>query len=422
MHDAAWNEVWFFIPPCDWRFLPELGPPPSRLAGFFHFRMLFAKFAVKSAERLLKKKKKQYISPVAIAKQEIRDLTVCRGLFAAWVFIYHVNLHAGFSAYMGPAKGLLTHGYLGVDGFFILSGLILARVHPEMSNSMAGSFRFWGKRLARIYPVHLATILLLIGIVAGGRMVGLTPTDPQRFALVPLIENLLLIHGWGFANQWDWNYPSWSVSTEWAGYLLFPLIWFAISYWSGIIAGELLVVAMPILGLLEHVSGHGLNLTFGTALWRFFPEFIMGISTSKLVPWAADFMPSAWIALTGAILAVIGAWFGWDVMTVEGIWLVLAALTMWGDTGRKPMFGQARILRGLGLLSYSFYMSFAISELLLANLFRHFGWDPASDKLAYTGAMTLLTLLLAVLLHVLVEKPFRRLGDKWLEPPLAVAK
>jgi hypothetical protein len=23
------DEVWFFILPCDWRFLPELGPPPN---------------------------------------------------------------------------------------------------------------------------------------------------------------------------------------------------------------------------------------------------------------------------------------------------------------------------------------------------------------------------------------------------------
>jgi hypothetical protein len=29
------SEVWFFILPCDWRFLPELGPPPFGLAGFF---------------------------------------------------------------------------------------------------------------------------------------------------------------------------------------------------------------------------------------------------------------------------------------------------------------------------------------------------------------------------------------------------
>ena len=66
-----------------------------------------------------------------------------------------------FSAWLGPFSGLIRHGYLGVDGFFILSGLILARVHPELSRSAKGAFKFWGKRLARIYPVHLATLLIL---------------------------------------------------------------------------------------------------------------------------------------------------------------------------------------------------------------------------------------------------------------------
>jgi hypothetical protein len=31
------DEVWFFILPCDWRFLPELGPPPLRAGGLLSF-------------------------------------------------------------------------------------------------------------------------------------------------------------------------------------------------------------------------------------------------------------------------------------------------------------------------------------------------------------------------------------------------
>ena len=29
VHDVSQDGVWFFILPCDWRFLPELGPPPD---------------------------------------------------------------------------------------------------------------------------------------------------------------------------------------------------------------------------------------------------------------------------------------------------------------------------------------------------------------------------------------------------------
>ncbi|HQT46932.1 MAG: hypothetical protein B7X08_07315, partial [Acidocella sp. 20-63-7] len=107
-------------------------------------------------------------------KQDITDLTVCRAFFVAWVFVYHVDLYLHFSAWLGPFAGLIRRGYLGVDGFFILSGLILARVHPEISAkvqwqgmsikarplSLTSTLKFWGKRLARIYPVHFATLAL----------------------------------------------------------------------------------------------------------------------------------------------------------------------------------------------------------------------------------------------------------------------
>jgi peptidoglycan/LPS O-acetylase OafA/YrhL len=68
-------------------------------------------------------------------------------------------------------------------------------------------------------------------------------------------------------------------------------------------------------------------------------------------------------------------------------------------------------------------MSFGIIEMVLAVLFRHLGQDPANAKLIYAGAMTGLTFILAVLLHVAVETPCRRLGDRLLtpRPPLAAA-
>ena len=110
-------------------------------------------------------------------KQELTDLTVCRAVFALWVFVYHVDLYLNFSRFLGPAADLIRHGYLGVDGFFILSGLILARVHPEFNGyvnpkeafaapglklpSIRAVSCFLSKRLARLYPVHLATIVIL---------------------------------------------------------------------------------------------------------------------------------------------------------------------------------------------------------------------------------------------------------------------
>jgi len=353
-------------------------------------------------------------------KREITDLTVCRAFFAAWVFIYHIDLHAHFSAYLGPAAGLIRHGYLGVDGFFLLSGMILARVHPELAYHPEGAFRFWGRRLARIYPVHLAVILILGVLVVTGLGLGFAPRDPQRFTAASLIENLLLIQGWGFSNPLAWNYPAWSVSTEWAGYIAFPALWYFFGRWRPIIPGQTLVICMTVIGTLAFEMG-GLNLTGAVGFLRFFPEFLIGMTTIRLVPINADYMPSKVLTWVSIAVTLFGAMIGVDSLAALGLWLFLAALIMQDDAERPPIFGTAMSLRFLGRLSYAFYMSFGTIELILAQLFRHQGWDPASQKLSYAAGMTVLTFALALILHVFVETPCRRFFDRWLtKEPLAV--
>jgi peptidoglycan/LPS O-acetylase OafA/YrhL len=352
-------------------------------------------------------------------KGEIIDLTVCRALFAAWVFTYHIDLHAHFSAYLGPAAGLIRRGYLGVDGFFLLSGFILARVHPEFSTGFVGSFRFWGKRLARIYPVHLAVLLLLAAIAASGLALGIVPHDPGRFSLSALLQDLLLIQGWGVANQLAWNYPSWSISTEWAGYLLFPALCFCTVRLSQIPAALLLILCALILAIADHYFAHGLNLTFADSLWRFFPEFFAGLLTAKLVPTVAPHAPSRLLAGIGFGIIICALLKGSDTSAVAGLWLLLSSFAMQADAGRPQIFPKRNLLRFLGILSYAFYMSFATIELFLAQLYGHEGWNPANQKWAYALAMTLLTFALALTLHHLIEKPARQSIDRWLQPDKA---
>ncbi|MDD2704779.1 MAG: acyltransferase [Acidocella sp.] len=362
------------------------------------------------------------------AKQEITDLTICRAVFAAWVFTYHVDLYLNFSAWLGPFADLIRHGYLGVDGFFILSGLILARVHPEVAGKAARmlfppfelpSFKtmllFWGKRLARIYPVHLATMLILGALVLAGLAHGWAPRDPGRFDVSSFLQNLFLVQGWGGADQGTWNYPSWSVSTEWAGYLLFPICWYLLSYFIPLVAIQVAIVGFVAMGLIFVVHGDNLNLTFSLGLVRFFPEFLIGICTARVVHLYADFqMLRRGSFILGLVLSIASVAFGVDFAAVLGIWLVLFAFLMQADADCPPMLGQRPLLRRFGILSYSFYMSFAVSELLLSQWFRRENWPPASHGILFAGGMLGITVILAIFLHFAVETPCRRIADRWL--------
>jgi len=349
------------------------------------------------------------------AKHEITDLTACRAFFAGWVFLYHVDLYLNLSQWLGPFSGFIHHGYMGVDGFFMLSGLILAQVHPELAQSFRGSFKFWARRLARIYPVHLATIVILGGLFLAGLAHGLLPRAPYRFTSLSLIENLLLIHGWGFANQGTWNYPSWSVSTEWAGYLLFPGLWMLIAYFEWYVGMQFVIAGFAVLGLIVTRHHYNLNLTFGDGLWRFLTEFIIGMSTARMVPVWADNVPLKLFAGAAFCLVVLGACAGYDWLSVLGLWGILIAFVMQDDAHYPPMLGSWRVLRWLGRLSYSFYMSFAVAELLISQAFRHLAWAPASHPFTFGVGMVAVTFALASVLYYGVETPCRRTADRWLD-------
>lgn len=340
----------------------------------------------------------------------IDDLTACRAVFAAWVFLYHLDLHLdrGSFSFLTP---LVERGYLGVDGFFVLSGLVLAYAHPALTCGPADMGRFWVKRLLRIYPLHLAMIGLLALMLAAGFAAGLLPRDPERFGAGELVRHLLLVHGWGLSGRWAWNYPSWSISTEWAGYLAFPLIWFALRRAR---PGLCLLLALAMLGLLAAVDIRaglvGLNLTYEGALGRFFPEFVAGMAAVRIAGLVERRVSGPVLASTGAGLAVIALCLMRDWAVVGGLWLVLAGLLIAARQGRAATLARIPGMLWLGGVSYAFYMSFAVVETGQALAWRRLGVAPADWPLAYVVETTALTLGLATLAWWFVERPALRLG------------
>src|SRR4051794_2329668 len=147
----------------------------------------------------------------------IKPLTSLRFFAAYWVVLFHYwpKLAVSFT----PA--FVQKGYLGVELFFTLSGFILCHVY--LTSVGEGRFHYgsflWA-RLARVYPLHLATLagmglMALAALAAGFRI------DPNILSWKALPANVLMVHAWGFAPVAGWNHPSWSISAEWFAYLSF---------------------------------------------------------------------------------------------------------------------------------------------------------------------------------------------------------
>ena len=213
---------------------------------------------------------------------DLRPLTALRFFAASWVVVYHFwpNLSAG------PMPALAARGYLGVELFFTLSGFILCHVY--LDGVAAGRFRYadflWA-RVARIYPLHLAT-LAAVGIMALAAQGLGRPVDAHVLSWASLPANLTLTQAWGLAPEAGWNHPSWSISAEWFAYLSFPLFaWASLRLrrrpWLGL--GLALVLLWGLYAAFEPLAGF--SLTEATIRWgalRIIPCFALGCAVNQL--------------------------------------------------------------------------------------------------------------------------------------------
>jgi peptidoglycan/LPS O-acetylase OafA/YrhL len=137
-----------------------------------------------------------------------------RGVAAMWVFALHL---------FDEGSGHASPGYLGVDVFFVLSGFVLSHAYGRRLKDTGDYARFLRARLARIYPLHLLTLLVVGALVLLWPGFAASYGDvEERFGPAAFVAQLLLVQNWAYFLPTSFNTPAWSLSAEWAGYLVFP--------------------------------------------------------------------------------------------------------------------------------------------------------------------------------------------------------
>lgn len=342
---------------------------------------------------------------------QIDQLTGLRAFLAFWVVTRHLfhPFENGALIDFGLRFSAFDHGYLGVDGFFILSGFILAY---NYANGRPLDYRaFVGARFARIYPVHFVTLLGAIGLVFVKQFVlhkSVIGTAQNTYPA--LAANFVLLNAWSFKFVTGWNDVAWSVSAEWFAYLFFPLFVALAPARNRLLAIVLLLVPAGALAILEWRSATALSLPGGLA--RLIPEFYAGVLLFRLRRSSGFASLPRVLGLAAIGVIALGIGVQRDTLTVVGLGLLIFALSSDADLV-APLLALRPIVY-LGEISYCLYMvqRFPMEGLSLARKA-----SPAFANSPLVQLIVLIAVLLAVShwTHRLIELP----GRKWLRRVLS---
>jgi peptidoglycan/LPS O-acetylase OafA/YrhL len=284
-------------------------------------------------------------------------LTGLRFPLALWVIVHHLTGHgqaleALALALPVPGYALVRGGYLAVTTFFVLSGMVLARSYAAARWDRGGLWRFGVARVARIYPVYCASLLVMLPFIAADRV-------PGKGRLLAAYG--LLLQGWLGTLPVGWNTPAWSLSCELFFYAAFPLLamLLARSNWWKVAAASvaaccatrvLLTAGVPDpVKPLIHLSDFAMGIAAARGLdlierrggkpfsgaWLYWPA---GVAAAALV---------AWPALLGGRVELNTA-----LRPLNGVLLV--GLALGGGAGARLL--SARVPVFLGKASYAMYI------------------------------------------------------------------
>ena len=355
------------------------------------------------------------IASVAPAARDLPALTGLRFFLAMWVLSYHTEQT------ITPTQGyvpVMHDGYLGVDVFFILSGFILAHVYgPRFAAHEPGLYRrFVWLRFARVWPAYATALLAtaLMQIVRANFGSGIFKIEHPIAWTWQLARHLAMVQSWGLADFYQFNLPGWSLSAEWAAYLLFPLFLLVA---RGLKRGPLLALGMAVgfvsLYAVFRLLGHpDLDKPGDNGMMRLAAEFFAGVALCMMTTPRRFARLGDIAALGGAVVSVtmLATWGHDHPLEGDVLALPLFVLMVWGCTQDGPLVRRLlsnRPMLFLGAASYSIYLIQSpvddVFELIAGRLHLH---GPA-ELLPVALLSAAAAIVAGCIVLVLVERPWR---------------
>lgn len=308
----------------------------------------------------------------------------------------------------GPLYLLYRQGVHAVPVFWLISGFVLAFVYYGAG---ASTKSFAVNRLARLYPLHFLTLILVLLLqIASRHQFGASliygNNDPYHFAL-----QLVFASDWGFQQGFSFNAPIWSVSVE---VLVYAAFWLSVRWlprWGAVLPLLLTLAAAWLIDAFEAPRTSPLTCGY---------YFFAGVTICAL---ARALEPSRKALLAGAAALGAGGAFGFfgggsgTVQLFVALPASVAALMLF-SVAAEPWLG-ARTRKACALIGDNTYGMYLWHVPIILVLFLLLGGTYDMVALAsspwfmafYMG----LVIVVARLGYVGFEKPWRdrlrRLGS-----------
>lgn len=336
-------------------------------------------------------------------------LDALRGIAAIGVLVFHMGLL--FTPIAAPG------GYLAVDLFFMMSGVVLSHAYEARFRAGMGTLDFMRARLIRLYPLYLAATLF--GIVV--TLASLRGHNSQNWDASSLSQAaaLALFFLPNFSARpvdeiFPLNIPCWSLFFEILVNLLFVVLWplltsrrlIVVSLLTGVVVG----VAIAHAGSIDQGSS---GSSFGIGLARTIFGFSVGVLIARHVPRVHRGQSNLGVL---AIVAVVGIAIAgqpqheyralWDAVCV----LVAFPLMVYFGTLIDPGLRLRRIATFLGVTSYAIYVLHSPVSSVLNSATRFFAVGTGSGVGAPYMGLAVLAFLLGGcwLIDRYIDMPIRR--------------
>ena len=341
-----------------------------------------------------------------IKNDRIYTLELLRFVAAFTIFFGHyVHFYMYFS--IPQQSGVFyswnnPYGSLAVPMFFMMSGAIFVHTYfDKIYSCELGFIRFMQRRFARLYPLHLLTLIIVVVFQEILFSTNRTYFIYQYNDIKHFFLNLFFISHWGFEDGHSFNAPIWSVSHEIVLYILF----FAACLFSRFISvqGRLFFLACIVMALLQHLTK---NLLAKSAFAFFVGAAIYFVLTA--IPSTGRWGKVFWLALIVTILLLLNHLFSKHGLPygATGPILLVSCLTFDSVIRLEASSWFCKISIFLGNISYSSYLThfpvqlfFLLFSLLIVKL------DFASTPVLLAYVLTVMSI--SVLSYRFFENPMK---------------